>query len=154
MKKRSLGIDFGLARIGLALSDPMGVIASPLGFLKNQGQTQKVMDELKQLVEKHQIGEFVIGMPLNLDGSLGLSAKNVQTFIKALKTNFSLPIISRDERLTTKQTERAMKEGNISRKKRTNLIDAACAALILQNYLDQKNLAGSLAHEELLAHEV
>lgn len=138
MKGRLLGIDFGMARIGVALSDPTRLIASPLTTLKNKGKMDLILQEVKELIQKHEVKGIVVGMPYHFDGAKGASAKEVEKFIKALEEGLSIEVFTWDERLTTQQTERIMKEGNMRRKKRAQVIDAACATLILQSYLDHK----------------
>lgn len=140
MSKRVVGIDYGQARIGVALSDPSQMIASPLTTLQNKRKLEEVVKEFLSILNDYSIEEIVIGMPFKLDGKIGTSAQEVLRFVEALKEQTTLPIKTWDERLTTQQTERVMKAGNVSRKKRMKVIDSACAALILQNYLDEKSM--------------
>lgn len=148
MNKRLVGIDFGLARIGVSISDPSQIIASPLTTIQAKNKKMdRVVQELLKALESYSIEEIVVGMPYRLNGELGLSADQVLHFIEVLKKHTDIPIQTRDERLTTQQTERVMKSGNISRKKRMKVIDSACAALILQSYLDQKSFAIPLPYE-------
>ncbi len=138
MAKRIVGIDFGLARIGVALSDPFQIIASPCHTLQNMKNNELTAKALLKILEPHQIHEIVIGMPYKLNGTSSSSTEETLKFVEELKKHSSYPVILWDERLTTMQVEKSMKEESISRKKRTKIIDAACATLILQNYLDLK----------------
>ncbi len=136
--KRIVGIDFGLARIGVALSDPSKIIASPIKTLQNKRTLEETVKDLLEALKDYSIEEIVVGMPYRLNGKIGFSADEVLHFVEALKKQTDLPIQTWDERLTTSQTERVMKSAKLSRKKRVKVIDAACATLILQSYLDQK----------------
>ncbi len=137
--KRIVGIDFGLARIGVALSDPSKIIASPIKTIQNKKKLEETVKDLLEALKDYSIEEIVVGMPYRLNGKLGFSADEVLHFIEELKKQTDLPIKTWDERLTTTQTERVMKSAKLSRKKRAKVIDAACATLILQSYLDQKS---------------
>lgn len=137
MLKRIVGIDYGMARIGVAISDPHKIIASPLKTIPVQKSLKLTVEMLLKELKDYSIEEFVIGMPYKLNGKLSFSSDETNFFIEELKKQSSAPIKIWDERLTTMQVERAMKDGNMSRKKRSKVIDAACATLILQSYLDQ-----------------
>ncbi|MCH9633789.1 MAG: putative pre-16S rRNA nuclease [Chlamydiae bacterium] len=139
--KRIAGIDFGQARIGVALSDPSKILASPVHTQCNKKDTNLAIKELLAFLSPYSIEEIVIGMPYQLNGTVGQSADAVLQFITLLKEQTEIPIKTWDERLTTQQTERVMKKAKVSRKKRTHVIDAACATLILQSYLDQKQFS-------------
>lgn len=138
MLKRIVGIDYGLARIGVAISDPNKIIASPLKTVQSQKSLKETVQLVLQAIEGYSVEEIVVGMPYRLNGQNSFSSDETNFFIEELKKHTSLPITTWDERLTTVQVERAMKENNMSRKKRSKVIDAACATLILQNYLEQK----------------
>lgn len=140
IKGRIAGIDYGVARIGIALSDPMQILASAHKTVLNKSKDEAIA-QIVQIMNENRVCEIVIGMPYHLDGKIGTSANLVLEFIELLKTKIDIPIKTWDERLTTTQTERVMKASNVSRKKRTKVIDAACAALILQSYLDQKSFS-------------
>lgn len=135
--KRLVGIDYGMARIGIAVSDPGKIIASVRPHLLNKGKLEDVVKELIKILSEYQIEEFIVGMPYRLNGELGFSADEVNHFIKELEKQTDIPIKTFDERLTTVQMEREMKSNNMNRKKRVKVIDSACAALILQSYLNQ-----------------
>ena len=132
---RFLGIDFGQKRIGLAISDETGQIAFPLSILENSGQ-RRVAAEISRIVNERKVGTLVLGLPLNLDGSKGIAADNVERFAAILKQHVSVPVELWDERLSTRMAERAMIEGGLSRSRRKQSIDQATAQIILQSYLD------------------
>lgn len=144
--KRVLGIDFGLSRLGLALSDERKIIATPLLTLtaeKRSEQTvHKLLETLAKLQTAHQyeIEEIVIGMPLMMSGKAGFLADEVKHFVQLLSAATSIPIHTWDERLSTVQAERSLRESQLTRKKRTKVVDIVSAAIILQSYLDHKNL--------------
>jgi len=133
---RMLGIDYGKKRIGLALSDPTGVIASPLDVIENAGM-QKSTRKLAELAADREIERFVVGLPLNMDGSEGPAARLVRTFAGKLGESSGLPVDLWDERLTTSAAERAMLQADLSRAKRAKRIDKLAAQAILQAYLDR-----------------
>jgi len=139
---RIASIDFGLARLGVALSDPSKIIASPLMTItaeKRSEQTAaKVIRELTlhQECNKYVLEEIIIGLPLLLSGKAGLLADEVKHFIELLKKLTSIPIKTWDERLTTVQAERSMREDNMSRRRRSKAVDTVSAVIILQSYLD------------------
>ncbi len=133
---RILGLDVGEKRIGLALSDPMGFTAGPLGVLERK-DVETTANAVKRLVEKHQAQAIVVGLPLTLRGSKGPQAQRVHSFVLELRKRLLVPIIMEDERLTTVQGERALREAGASRKQRKAAIDQVAAQLILQAYLDR-----------------
>lgn len=138
LEGRILGIDYGQARLGLALSCPNRVIAFPYKTLVVRGPlaeaaalTAKEIATLASLP-----AEIVIGLPLMMNGTRGSMAEEVQKFSDMLKAELSLPVTLWDERLTTTQADRSLKEANLSRKKRSRTVDGVAAVLILQSYLD------------------
>jgi putative Holliday junction resolvase len=133
---RVLGIDFGEKRLGLALSDESRTLASPLAVYERK-DLQSDLRFLRDLILRYQITEIVLGLPLNMDGSLGLKAQQVLEFKRALEESLKLPVHTFDERFTTAEAERALLEANMSRRKRKAKRDALAAVLILQGYLQQ-----------------
>lgn len=142
--QRIVGIDFGLARIGIAISDERKIIASPFLVLHAEKKAEvtviKLINELKQheKIHRYQIEEIVIGLPLLMSGKSGMLADEVRHFIDLLKTHVTIPIITWDERLTTVQADRSLREGSFTRKKRSRMVDTVAATIILQSYLDYK----------------
>jgi putative holliday junction resolvase len=133
---RVLGIDFGEKRLGLALSDESRTLASPLAVYERK-DLQSDLRFLRDLILRYQITEIVLGLPLNLDGSLGPKAQQVLEFKRALEESLKLPVHTFDERFTTAEAERALLEANMSRRQRKAKRDALAAVLILQGYLQQ-----------------
>ena len=133
---RLLGIDYGTVRIGLALSDPTGTLASPLPFLENQS-LQQVTTALSELIQTHQIEGLVIGLPRNMDGTYGPSAQKVREFIAQIQKSISLPITPIDERLTTAQASKQLSGIGLNQKQLRKKVDSSSACLILQQYLDR-----------------
>ena len=134
---RLLGIDYGRKRLGLALSDEGGVLASPLPAYRRAGALADDIAFLRRLVEEWSVGTIVIGLPINMDGSTGEMAEEVTRFAARIEGEIGLPIVPIDERLTSVEAERALIEGGISRRKRKGLRDSLAAVLILQGYLDR-----------------
>jgi len=133
---RFLGIDYGTVRIGLALSDPTGTLASPLPFLENQSP-QQVTNALSELIQTHQIEGLIIGLPRNMDGTYGPSAQKVRDFIAQIQKSISLPITPIDERLTTAQASKQLSGIGLNQKQLRKKVDSSSACLILQQYLDR-----------------
>lgn len=139
---RIAGIDFGMARLGVALSDEMKIFASPLMTIacerKSDLTVAKVVDELTkhQAALNYELTTIVVGLPLMMSGKMGILADEVKHFVELLQKATLIPIVTWDERLTTVQAERSMREGNMSRKKRAKVVDKVAAMIILQNYLD------------------
>lgn len=136
---RLLGIDYGTKRIGLALSDPTGTLASPIPFLENNSPA-KVLVALRDLIAKHQITAVVIGLPRNMDGTYGPAAQLVRDFIQQAQSPLGLPFHSIDERLTTKQASRDLAGMGLNQKDLRKIVDSSAATLILQQYLDRIQL--------------
>lgn len=134
---RILGLDVGSKRIGIALSDEMGWTAQGKGALIRKGMSKDI-EEISQLVAQYGVEEIVVGLPLNMNGSLGVGAREVLSFIEKIKGPIGLPIKTWDERLSTVAVERTLLEGDVSRKKRKNVIDKLAAVFILQGYLDSE----------------
>jgi putative Holliday junction resolvase len=135
--KRLIGLDIGDKNIGIAVSDGLGITAQALTTLKRKNINVDTAS-LKVMIEKYDVGEIIIGLPKNMDGSIGHQAKKVIHFTEQLKKSLNIPIIFWDERLTTVMATKVMIEGDLSRKKRKKRIDKIAAQLVLQNYLDRK----------------
>jgi putative holliday junction resolvase len=133
--KRWLALDLGTVRIGVALSDPLGLTAQPLTVLKVSGVKDDIV-HIGRLVDEHKAERIIVGLPLNMDGSEGAQAKKVRQFTGKLAERLNVPVFYVDERLTSKQAERAMIEGNARREKRRQKIDQVAAALLLQGALE------------------
>ena len=130
-----LALDVGDRRIGMAISDELGISGQPLPPLTNDKNQWK---ELINIIGLHQIQYIVIGMPYRLDGQQGPQAEKVRAWADELRQHIHLPIEMVDERMTTRTAERVLIEGNVRRQKRKQLVDSLAALLILQTYLDRK----------------
>lgn len=133
---RAIGIDVGEKRIGIAVSDPLNIIAQGLEVV-DRSDEKALLKRLESLIKEYDTLKIIIGMPLNMNGSKGASAKMAEDFASLLKTRLHADIELIDERLTTKEGSRVLLEGDISRKKRKLCIDKIAAQLILQTYLDK-----------------
>lgn len=140
-KGRSLGIDLGLKRVGVAIADEMGLLAQPLCVLPYQGH-DRLAAALVEIAREHGAGVFVVGLPRNMDGSTGEGARRAIRFARKLEELSGLPVVLCDERLTTSQAEKEMIALGKSRKSRRMTIDEASAVLILENYLRRRALTG------------
>ena len=134
---RYLGLDLGTKSLGLALSDRTGLIAS---FYKNISYTDedKLLEEIKDIVEKEHVEKLVLGLPKNMDNSLGWRSTETIEFKEKLEKMLDKEVILEDERLTTKIAENMLIDFDLSRKKRNKVIDGVSAVIILQSYLDRK----------------
>ena len=136
---RILALDVGEKRIGLAISDGLGWTAQGLPTLSGEDK-DKAICAIAEIVRERQVTEIVLGMPLNMDGTPGKRAKETALFLEDLKKEIPLPIKTWDERLSSAQAQRLMLEADLSRKKRKKKVDRLAAQLILQSYLDAKNV--------------
>ncbi|MDO5297667.1 MAG: Holliday junction resolvase RuvX [bacterium] len=137
---RILGIDLGGRRVGVALSDPSGLIASALETVDGRDKDY-LMAHIRDLVEQHQVGEVVVGRPLNTDGSVGKQAEKYAELAERLAQRLTVPVVFQDERFTTVEAHNTMKSLGESGKKRRESVDRVAAVLILQTYLDKQNAA-------------
>lgn len=138
--ERILGIDYGSRRIGLALSDLLGITAQPLLVIERTSLTADI-EKIETVVRDSGVTKIVIGMPFNMDGTEGNLAGDVKAFAKRLQEKFNIAVEFTDERLTTAQTERMLvEEADLSREKRKKVRDKLAAALLLQSYMDQHSL--------------
>lgn len=144
---RLIGVDLGLKRVGVAISDEEGLFAHPLAVIPYTNQ-DNVVEELILLARSNGASGFVIGLPKNMDGSLGESARRALKFCRKLQAKSEMPCILMDERLTTSQAEREMIGLGMSRRKRRLRVDQAASVLILENYLQKvRNLADGKKNE-------
>jgi putative Holliday junction resolvase len=132
---RILAIDHGTVRIGLALSDELGMIAQPLEFVLAE-PFDKFLARLKAIIQEKQVELLLVGMPRNMDGSYGPAALKVEAFVAVLKSAVAIPIKLWDERLTSAQANRYLIQANVRREKRKEKVDKTAAAILLQSYLD------------------
>ncbi len=134
---RIIGIDYGRKRVGVAVSDPLGIFASALDTV----QSAKIIEYLKLYSEKENVVRFVVGYPINLDGRPSEAAKDIDIFLKHLAKAFpDIPVTLEDERFTSVLAHKAMIDGGMKKKDRMdkNSVDRISAAIILQSYLDRQ----------------
>lgn len=134
---RILGLDLGTKTLGLALTDKTNTIASPFKTITFTNYDE-VIKELKRIVEEKEIGKFVLGYPKNMNNSLGFAVERTNTFKSLLESQFDLPIILVDERLSTTEAENILLETDTKRMKRKKIIDSYAAAIILDTYLKKE----------------
>ena len=136
---RVLGLDVGDVRIGIAVSDPTALVALAYKTLVRTSKWKDV-EEVRSIIEDLKVDRVVVGLPKNMNNTLGPQGKKVQKFVNALKHNYPLDLVYIDERLTTVSAERILIEADVSRKNRKKVVDQVAATYILQQYLDmQKN---------------
>jgi len=140
-RSRLLGLDLGEKTIGLALSDTMLTVATPLETLK-RGKFSVDAAVIESLINKHGVGGLVIGLPLNMDGTDGPSAQSARAFGRNFAARSALPIVYWDERLSTAAVTRTLLDADASRKRRGEVVDKMAAAYILQGALDRLRAMG------------
>ncbi len=135
-----MGLDVGSKTVGIAVSDELGWTAQGLKTLKiNEEKNEFGFEEIGQIIKEYGISKVVIGLPKNMNGTIGPRGEASQQFAKEIENRFSVETILWDERLTTMAAERVLLEADVSRKKRKKVIDKMAAVMILQGYLDSKN---------------
>ena len=132
---RIMGIDYGDARVGVAVSDIMGFMAQGVGTVKNNG-LNKLIEELDKIIKEYSPEKIVVGLPKNMDGTEGFRAEATYKFTERLKKVYDGEIVYWDERLTTMGASRFLNETNTRGKKRKGVIDTVSACLILEGYLN------------------
>ena len=132
---RVLAIDHGTRRIGIAVSDELGMIAQPLEFIPAE-PFAGFLARLEAILKEKQVELILVGMPRNMDGSYGPAALKVQEFVAALKGAVTPPIRTVDERLTSVQAHRLLSEADVRGRQRKGKVDQSAAAILLQSYLD------------------
>ncbi|MCA9796596.1 MAG: Holliday junction resolvase RuvX [Candidatus Eremiobacteraeota bacterium] len=133
---RILAIDPGKKRVGVAISDPTGTLATPLVTLEGRDQA-KLLDQLEGLVGEHSVERVLVGHPKNMDGTIGPAAKAAQRLARALEERLRVPVELVDERLSSSQARVAMREAGTSPKKARQKVDQMAAVVVLQAYLER-----------------
>ena len=134
-----IGLDVGSKTIGVAVSDVFGWTAQGLTTIYwNENNLPSADKELKEIIDEHEVGKAIIGLPKNMNGTIGERGEATQKFAKRFEKVFGIPYVLWDERLSTVAAERTLLEADLSRKKRKKVIDKMAAVFILQGYLDQK----------------
>ncbi len=134
---RLLGIDYGEKRIGIAVSDELGITARGLMTMTRRGLKHD-MEEIGRVAESHGVEGIVVGYPVRLDGTRGIQCEKVDRFIKVLEAKVPLPIVRWDESLSTREAEDILTEALVRGKKRKAIVDKLAASIILQSYLNYR----------------
>ena len=136
---RKLGIDYGLTRTGIAITDPLGITAQGLETINNNGSDKVILRRLAEIVEEYEVDTFVIGNPINMNGTESERSKQTDEFIHKLKSRFNtIPVIKIDERLTTVEAHKTMNYLNINNHKKRDIVDTIAAVYILEGYINKK----------------
>ncbi len=132
---RILSLDVGEKKIGIAISDALGITAQPLQTIRRDGQNS-YLRLLQAVIAEKNVTKVIVGLPLNMNGTEGRVARGIYEFVDRLRENVSVPVQLWDERLTTMEAERILLQADVSRKRRKKADDAIAAQLILQSYLN------------------
>ncbi|GLH64848.1 Holliday junction resolvase RuvX [Parageobacillus sp. G301] len=136
---RVLGLDLGTKTLGVAVSDELGWTAQGIETISiDEERGEYGLKRLREIIDEYEVDTIVVGFPKNMNGTVGPRAEASQRFAKLLESEFSLPVILWDERLSTMVAERMLIAADVSRKKRKQVIDKMAAVVILQSYLDSK----------------
>jgi len=134
---RILGLDVGSKTIGVAVSDPLGITAQGLETIRRQNKRMD-FERLEKVIQKYEVAEIVIGYPLRLSGGEGTQAEKMQSFARTIQERFHLPVHLWDERLTSAQASRVLRDSEMSIKRRSEVVDRLAAVLILQSWMDRR----------------
>jgi len=137
LRPRVLGLDVGARRIGVAVSDPLWITAQGLETIHRRNK-RKDFEQLAHVIREYEVSEIVVGYPLRLSGAEGTQSEKMQLFAEDLRKHFKLPVHLWDERLTSSQAHRILKEAEISIEKRGKAVDRMAAMLILQSWMESK----------------
>ena len=136
---RYLGLDLGTKTLGIAKSDPSGLIASSYKLIKFENEDyESLINPLKEVITELKVDKLVLGLPKNMDNSLGFASERSLNFKKLIEDNIDIEVILQDERLSSVEANNLMIVGDTSRKNRKEKVDALAATIILQRYLDQR----------------
>lgn len=136
---RTLSIDYGEARVGIAITDLLGITAQGLETIHHESNDKVILKRLEELLEKYEVDTIVVGMPINLKGEKTVRAEKTEKFIHKLKCKFNkINIVSVDERLTTVQAHKTMNFLNVDKYKKRDIVDTISAVYILENYINRK----------------
>ena len=148
---RILGLDFGSRTVGVAVSDPLGITAQPVEIVrrKSENKLRQTLARIEELAKEYQAERFVLGLPKNMNNTLGERAEKSLEFKAMLERRTGLPVVMWDERLTTVEAERILIESNVRREDRKKYIDKIAAVFILQGYLDSKYHEAAIREDRL-----
>ena len=139
---RVLAVDYGTKRIGLALSDELGIVAQPLPFVPAENRKRAVLD-IVRICNERMVDAIVVGLPLRTDGQEGTASKAARSLGRRIEAAAGLPLEFFDERLTTRVATRVLLEADVSRRKRRQAVDSLAAAVLLQDYLERRQAASA-----------
>jgi putative holliday junction resolvase len=135
---KTLGLDVGTKTIGVAVSDALGWTAQGITTIRRSTQEEDFI-KLDEIIKEHEVSSIVVGLPKNMNGTIGPSGEFCRVFAEDIKEHTGLPIIMWDERLSTMAAEKMLVGADVSRKKRKKVIDKMAAVMILQGYLDSRS---------------
>ena len=136
---RILGLDVGSQTIGLAVSDPLGITAQGLETIRRQNKRLD-FEQLDRVIRQYQVAEIVVGLPLRMSGAEGIQAEKMQGFAEQLRQRFQVPVHLWDERLSSAQANRVLRDSEMSIKRRGEVVDRLAAVLILQSWMDHREM--------------
>jgi putative Holliday junction resolvase len=134
---RVLGLDVGSKRIGMAISDPLGITAQGIETLQRRNKRTDFA-RLEEIIRQYQVSEMVMGLPLRMTGAEGIQAEKMQLFAEEIRRRFRVPVHLWDERLSSVQANRLLRETEMSIKRRAEVVDQMAAVLILQSWMDAR----------------
>lgn len=149
--RRVLGLDVGSKRIGIAVSDPLGITAQGLETLQRQNKRLD-FEKLAKLVNKYSVAEIVVGFPLRMSGAEGIQAEKMHRFAEDLRERLQLPVHLWDERLTSAEANRLLRETEMSIQRRGQVVDQMAAVLILQSWMEHRSQALARATSQTEEH--
>ncbi len=135
---RFLGLDYGSKRIGVALSDPDGTMAFPIETIQVKPDGSHIKD-IKAIIDAYQVVKLIVGLPYNMDGSIGDRAREVMRWGGQIEAQLGIPVIFWDERLSTSEAHEMLQGINVKGRKRKSIVDKIAASIILKGYLDSEN---------------
>ncbi|MBR1385249.1 MAG: Holliday junction resolvase RuvX [Bacilli bacterium] len=135
---RYIGLDLGSKTLGVSLSDPSGLIASSYTIIRHNEEYERLIEDVKKIVEEKEVKKIVLGLPKNMNGTIGPKGELSYKFKEKLEEKLKIEVILEDERLSTKEATNLLIKNDTSRKKRKNVIDSVAATIILQSYLDKR----------------
>lgn len=141
---RILGLDYGSKTVGVAVSDPLGITAQGVETIerKEENKLRRTLARIEELCIEYEVEKIVLGLPKNMNNTMGDRAQSSEQFREMLERRIGLPIVMWDERLTTVSAERVLKENGVRREDRKKYIDKIAAVFILQSYLDMLSMSG------------
>lgn len=148
---RIMGLDFGSKTLGVAVSDPLGITAQPVEIIrrKSENKLRQTLARLEELVKEYQVTKLVLGLPKNMNNTLGERAEKSLEFKEMLVKRTGLPVVMWDERLTTVEANRTLMEGKVRREDRKQYVDKLAAVFILQGYLDCEGMKSGNTHPDI-----